>query len=59
MESGILRTEASSLSNAAAGWGAGFMIHNSEGLWLSISVIWAALMLSALLLGSLFFVMSN
>ena len=34
------------------------MIHNSE-LWLSISVAWAALLLAALLLGSLFFVISN
>jgi hypothetical protein len=56
MESGNLRTEGVC---PAAGWGAGFMIHNSESLWLSISVIWAALMLAALLLGSLFFVMSN
>jgi hypothetical protein len=35
------------------------MIHNSESLWLSISVIWAALLLAALLLGSLFFAISN
>jgi hypothetical protein len=56
MESGILRTEASSLSNAAAGWGAGFMIHNSDRLWLSISVVWAALPLAALFVGSLSFV---
>jgi hypothetical protein len=56
MESGILRTEASSLSNAAAGWGAGFMIHNSDRLWLSISVVWAALLLAALFVGSLSFV---
>jgi hypothetical protein len=34
------------------------MIHNSERLWLSISVVWAAT-LAALLLGSLFFVISN
>ena len=60
MESGNLRTEASSGSNAAAaGWGAGFIIHNSERLWLSISVAWAALLLAAVLLGSLFFVISN
>jgi hypothetical protein len=56
MESGILRTEASSLSNAAAGWGAGFMINNSDRLWLSISVVWAALLLAALFVGSLSFV---
>jgi hypothetical protein len=56
MESGILRTEASSLSNAAAGWGAGFMIHNSDRLWLSVSVVWAALLLAALFVGSLSFV---
>jgi hypothetical protein len=44
----------------AAGWGAGFMIHNnSDSLWLAISVVWAALLLAALLLGSLFFVISN
>jgi hypothetical protein len=42
-----------------AGWGAGFMIHNGDSLWLSISVAWAALLLAALLLGSLFFVISN
>ena len=35
------------------------MIHNSDGLWLSISVAWAAPPLAALLLGSLFFVISN
>jgi hypothetical protein len=35
------------------------MIHNSESLWLSISVIWAALLLAALLPGSLFFAISN
>jgi hypothetical protein len=35
------------------------MIHNSDSLWLSISVAWAALLLAALLLGSLFFVISN
>jgi hypothetical protein len=35
------------------------MIHNSESLWLTISVAWAALLLVALLLGSLFFVISN
>jgi hypothetical protein len=35
------------------------MIHNSESLWLSISVIWAALLLAAMLLGSLVFVFSN
>lgn len=45
--------------NAAAGWGAGFMIHKSESLWLSISVVWAALLLAALLLGSLYFAISN
>jgi hypothetical protein len=43
----------------AAGWGARFMIHNSDSLWLSISIVWAALLLAALLLGSLFFVISN
>jgi len=43
----------------AAGWGAGFMIHNSDSLWLSIPVAWAALLLAAVLLGSLFFVISN
>jgi hypothetical protein len=35
------------------------MIHNSESLWLSISVVWAALLLAARLLGSLFFATSN
>jgi hypothetical protein len=35
------------------------MIYNRDGLWLSISVVWAALLLAALLLGSLFFVISN
>ena len=35
------------------------MIHNSESLWLTISVAWAALLHVALLLGSLFFVISN
>jgi hypothetical protein len=35
------------------------MIHNSESLWLSISVVWAALLLTALLLGSLLFAISN
>ena len=35
------------------------MIHKSESLWLSISVVWAALLLAALLLGSLFFAISN
>jgi hypothetical protein len=35
------------------------MIHNSDSLWLSISVAWAALLLAAVLLGSLFFVISN
>jgi hypothetical protein len=59
MESGILRREASSLSKAAAGWGTGFMIHNSDRLWLSISVVWAALLLAVLLVGSLFFITSN
>jgi hypothetical protein len=39
--------------------GAGFMIYNSDSLWLPISVAWAALLLAALLLGSLFFVISN
>jgi hypothetical protein len=43
----------------AAGWGAGFMIHNGDSLRLSISVAWAALLLAAVLLGSLFFVISN
>jgi hypothetical protein len=35
------------------------MIHNGESLWLSISVVWPALLLAALLLDSLFFVISN
>ena len=35
------------------------MIRNSDSLWLSISIVWAALLLAALLLGSLFFVISN
>jgi hypothetical protein len=35
------------------------MIQNRESLWLSISVAWAALLLAALLLGSLFFAISN
>jgi hypothetical protein len=35
------------------------MIHDSDSLWLLISVLWAALLLAALLLGSLFFVISN
>ena len=43
----------------AAGWGAGFMIHNIDSLWLSILVVWAALLLASVLLGSLFFVISN
>ena len=32
------------------------MIHNSDSLWLSISVVWAALLLAALFVGSLSFV---
>jgi hypothetical protein len=35
------------------------MIHDSDSLWLSISVLWAALLLAALLLGSLLFVILN
>jgi hypothetical protein len=35
------------------------MVHDSDSLWLSISVVWAALLLAALLLGSLCFVFSN
>jgi hypothetical protein len=35
------------------------MIRDSDSLWLAISVAWAALLLTALLLGSLFFVISN
>jgi hypothetical protein len=35
------------------------MIHNSASLWPSISVAWAALLLAVVLLGSLFFVISN
>jgi hypothetical protein len=34
----------------AAGWGAGFMVDDSDGLWLLISVVWTALLLAALLL---------
>jgi hypothetical protein len=57
MESGILRTEASSWSKAAAGWGAGFMIHN-RAVALNFGCMGRAT-LAALLLGSLFFVISN
>jgi hypothetical protein len=32
------------------------MIHYSDRLWLSISVVWAALLLAALFVGSLSFV---
>jgi hypothetical protein len=35
------------------------MVQDSDSLWLSISVVWAALMLAALLLGSLFFILAN
>jgi hypothetical protein len=59
MEPGIYGRKRVSGVNAVAGWGAGFIIHNSESLWLSISVVWAALLLAALLLGSLFFAISN
>lgn len=45
MESGNLRTEASSWSKGRSRLGRGVMIHNSERLWLSISVVWAALLL--------------
>jgi hypothetical protein len=35
------------------------MVQDSDSLWLSFSVVWAALMLAVLLLGSVCFVMSN
>jgi hypothetical protein len=35
------------------------MVQDSDSLWLTITVVWAALLLAALLLGSLVFVFSN